>query len=299
MSKVHDGWIPCTKYNKPPEGFGYDLSTSDEVDRHTLDIPWSDREVRGDYWRPAKCDGWILNDGTEPEGRVDVVLQGGNVIPAWDSEAWDSEAMDWGVFADGLSILWWRPAKAMVEEEQKPESARDGWIPCTKGNKPPEGFRFALKVRGLTYVDSEEIDPWADRVKRGDYWRPAADDGWQLNDGTKQTGQVEAVLRYGRVILDCDAVDLGWNVFDDTHSILWWRPAASAVTEESDSSLLGSLISAWDDYKGTVDRWRAANEVIRDKMGERDRVVMRHDGDLYLVEWDDAETVSWVQIDEI
>ena len=178
----------------------------------------------------------------------------------------------------------------------------DGWIECTEGNQPPEGFQFDILNRkgGVVLCGDHSVDTsWGCRIQWGNYWRPAACDGWKLNDGTTQTGQVDVVLRYGGVILDCDAVDLGWNVFDDTHSILWWRPAASAVTEESDSSLLGSLISAWDNYKGTVDRWRAANEVIRDKMGERDRVVMRHDGDLYLVEWDDAETVSWVQIDEI
>ena len=141
---------------------------------------------------------------------------------------------------------------------------------------------------------------WSDRATRGGYWRPAADDGWQLNDERKLTGQVDAVLRYGGVILDCDAVDLGWNVFDGGRSILWWRPAEPVKEcEESELSLLSKLISAQDEYRRADTRLVEAYEAIRDVMGERDRVIMRHDGDLYLVEWDDTETVSWVQIEGI
>ena len=114
----------------------------------------------------------------------------------------------------------------------------DGWIECTEGNQPPEGFQFDILNRkgGVVLCGDHSVDTsWGCRIQWGNYWRPAACDGWKLNDGTTQTGQVDVVLRYGGVILDCDAVDLGWNVFDDTHSILWWRPAASAVFEEPET----------------------------------------------------------------
>ena len=179
----------------------------------------------------------------------------------------------------------------------------DGWIKCTTSNGPPEGFRYDIRYADAVHVQSGNVSRgmmWSDRATRGGYWRPSADDGWQLNDERKLTGQVDAVLRYGGVILDCDAVDLGWNVFDGGRSILWWRPAEPVKEcEESEPSLLGNLISAADEHERTRNRCRSANEAIRDKMGERDRVIMRHDGDLYLVEWDTSEAVSWVQIDEI
>lgn len=180
-----------------------------------------------------------------------------------------------------------------------------GWIECTAGNSAPEGFQFdILNRKGDVVLCGEHLDStsWGCRIHWGNYWRPAACDGWQLNDGTEPGGVVDVVYRSGEVVPGVDADDMTWNIFHVPYAILWWRPAASAVTEkveEPELSLLGNLISAWDGYKGAVDRWRAANEVIRDVMGDRDRVIMRHDGELYMVEWDNVDTVSWQRIDEI
>ena len=181
----------------------------------------------------------------------------------------------------------------------------EGWIPCTEDNQPPVGFRFdLLYAEGDVALHGDLClgVKWEARCKRGDYWRPAADDGWRLNDGTDQTGLVDIVFRYGGVLPSRESKDWNWCVTESTYSILWWRPAASAVTEESEESelsLLSKLISAQDEYRRADTRLVEAYEAIRDVMGERDRVIMRHDGDLYLVEWDDTETVSWVQIEGI
>ena len=110
---------------------------------------------------------------------------------------------------------------------------------------------------------------------------------------------VDVVFRCGDVETSRDSADWIWGIAEDTHSILWWRPAASTGAEEPEASLLSELISAQDGYRRTDTRLVEACEAIRNKMGDRDRVVMCHDGELYLVEWDDADTVSWVQIDEI
>lgn len=307
MSEANDGWIPCMKDNEPPEGFQFDTRVRGiaYVDSG-LTVPWADRAKRGDYWRPAACDGWILNDGTEQTGQVEVVFRSGEVMPSRDSEEWG-----WNLFDNGLSILWWRPAKAVAVEEPEVEPEHDGWIPCTADNEPSKDLRFDVLHNGKV-LSGPEMPPisWSRRVANGECWRPAQRDGWKLNDGTKPGGMVDIVLQYSGenpkavcgLIPDCNSAYLIWSVPYDPFTILWWRPAVSTVAEkveEPESSLLGSLISAWDDYKGTVDRWRAANEVIRDVMGDRDRVIMRHDGELYLVEWDDVDRVSWVQIDEI
>ena len=179
----------------------------------------------------------------------------------------------------------------------------EGWIPCTEDNQPPEGFRYDIRYADAVHVQSGNVSRgmmWSDRATRGGYWRPSADDGWVLNYGAEQVGMVDIVNGLGCVHTYA-AEGAIWNIGGKC-SILWWRPAASAVTEESEESelsLLSKLISAQDEYRRTDTRLVEAYEAIRDVMGERDRVIMRHDGDLYLVEWDDTETVSWVQIEGI
>ena len=309
MSKKSEGWLPCTADNEPPEGFRFDVLYNGKAlcGPKIPPISWSRRVANGEYWRPAECDGWKLNDGTKRSGEFDFVFRSGNWVTTCEL---CGSCLTWDVFDRHCSILWWRPAESNVTKE--PETKENdmsevnvGWIECTASNSAPEGFQFdILNRKGDVVLCGDHLDStsWGCRIQWGNYWRPAACDGWKLNDGTGPEGMVDVVFRCGQVVPGHDAADLSWLIFDDHFSILWWRPTASAVTEESEESelsLLSKLISAQDGYRRTDTRLVEAYEAIRDVMGERDRVIMRHDGDLYLVEWDDAETVSWVQIDEI
>ena len=211
----------------------------------------------------------------------------------------------------GIEVLY-QSESSEVPQEPKAEPEHDGWIPCTADNEPPEGFRFDVMAAGNLCVMSsclEERKPWADRVKRKDSWRPAKPDGWQLNDGTEPTGRVEYVCRNG--VVDSEGIhsdELDWSLNDNYWTIIWWRPSEDVAEEDvpqkqiaapTEPPPLGELIAACDEHSRAAKRLTSANKAIRDKMGNRERVVMWHDGKLHLVEWDDLLTLSWQQIDEI
>ena len=245
MSEISNGWIPCTADNEPPEGFRFDVLDSEDREWRysglSEEITWASRASQEYHWRPAADDGWTLTDGTWPDGvgYVDIIRQTGDVLLRRHKSNFG-----WAKCNSNWKTIWWRPAKDVAEkepttQEETMSEVNDGWLKCTTGNEPPEGFQFDILVAGRTPVLAEHAKSreWACRVKRGDWWRPAKREGWTLNEGSDQQGLVDYVRRNGVISAESrHAYELSWTWDGTPWTILWWRPAVEADSETVDSS---------------------------------------------------------------
>lgn len=103
----------------------------------------------------------------------------------------------------------------------------DGWIKCGE-HRPPEGMGFDVRRGDGEVFLAEQCQLkriWDFRVELGHHWRPSAEQGWRLNDGTEPGCKyVDVVFQDGDSRFNTSCYGYRWSSLGDAGDIAYWRP---------------------------------------------------------------------------